>query len=90
MFAFTDETMWLTVTNIALGAVVVAACIVVARVFAVELFDHLRTSFVSQHSSAHELFVSDLGLTMADGGEPIEAKKNTTSADAPASDTNKQ
>ncbi len=84
MLNFTDDTMWLNVTNIALGIVVLVACIVVARVFAVELFDRLRESFATQHSPAHELFVSDLGLTMADGGERIEQKKDDASPEQPA------
>lgn len=74
MLNFTDETMWLTITNIALGAVVLIACVVVLRVFAVEFFGRLRKSFATAHSSEHELFVSDLGLTMADGGERVDDK----------------
>lgn len=78
MFNFTDDTMWLTITNIALGVVVAIACIVVLRVFAGELFAHLRKSFAPAHSREHELFVSDLGLTMADGGERIDPKSKKT------------
>ncbi len=82
MLNFTDDTMWLNVTNIALGVVVLAAIIVVARVFAAELFGRVKESFAAQHSPAHELYVPGLGLTMADGGESID-KKN----DAPAQKT---
>jgi hypothetical protein len=88
MLNFTDDTMWLNVTNIALGVVVVVACLVVARVFAAELIEKLRTSFATQHSPAHELFVSDLGLTMADGGERIDNKEAAKDAPA-AADTKK-
>jgi hypothetical protein len=90
MFNFTDETMWLTVTNIALGVVVLIGCIVVARVFAAELFDRVRKSFAAQHSPAHELFVSDLGLTMADGGERIDKKNDAPSSDTPAAAATKK
>jgi hypothetical protein len=88
MLNFSDDTMWLNVTNIALGVVVVVACLVVARVFAAELIEKFRTSFATQHSPAHELFVSDLGLTMADGGERIDTKNASTDAPA-AADTKK-
>jgi hypothetical protein len=84
MFTFTDETMWLTVTNVVLGVVVVVACVVVVRVFAAELIGRLRESFAVQHSTGHELFVSDLGLTMADGGERIDKKNNGQPSDLPA------
>ncbi|HLP15458.1 MAG TPA: hypothetical protein VK470_04305 [Bacteroidota bacterium] len=74
MLTFTDETMWLTITNIALGVVVVVACVVVLRVFAAELFARVVKSWSASHSREHELYVSDLGLTMADGGERVDAK----------------
>ena len=83
MLNFSDETMWLTITNIALGLVVLAGCIVVLRVFAVELFARLRNSFAASHASEHELFVSDLGLTMADGGERVDAKSKKKKSDTP-------
>jgi hypothetical protein len=82
MLNFSDETMWLTITNIGLGLVVLAACVVVLRVFAVELFGRFRKSFATAHSSEHELFVSDLGLTMADGGERVDAKAKKNDSEA--------
>ncbi|MGE5315362.1 MAG: hypothetical protein ACM3Q4_11765 [Acidobacteriota bacterium] len=85
MLNFSDDTMWLTVTNLALGLVVLIACIVVVRVFALELFGRLRHSFAGSHAGEHELYVSDLGLTMADGGERIDAD-----AKKPADETKKQ
>jgi hypothetical protein len=81
MLNFSDDTMWLTITNIALGVVVLAAIVVVLRVFAVELFGRFRKSFATAHSSEHELFVSDLGLTMADGGERVDAKSKKTNTE---------
>ena len=89
MLNFTDDTMWLNVTNIALGVVVLVACIVVARVFAAELIDRVRESFATQHSPAHELFVSDLGLTMADGGERIDSKNGAQSTEQPEAPSQK-
>ncbi len=74
MLNFSDETMWLTFTNIALGAVVLIACGVVLRVFAAEIAERLKKSFAASHASEHELYVSDLGLTMADGGERVDTK----------------
>ena len=79
MLNFTDDTMWLNITNIALGLVVAAGCLVVFRVFAAEIFGKVRETLAAR-TSEHELFVSDLGLTMADGGERVDekAKKNDT------------
>jgi hypothetical protein len=90
MLNFTDETMWLNVTNIALGVVVLVACVVVARVFAAELFERVRHAFALKHSPAHELFVSDLGLTMADGGDRIEKKNAPSSSAKPSADSSQQ
>jgi hypothetical protein len=76
------QTLWLNVTNLALGIVILAAVLVVVGAIGWELaFNHrrarqtanldaeLRTIF---DASPHILEVPGLGLTMADGGVPVK------------------
>lgn len=84
-----DWAYWLQVMNFAMGAVVVLAGIVVALGVERELRDRrLATrgarsmdSELSAMFSAHHMLVPELGLTMADGGEQIEASDETDSKD---------
>lgn len=81
-------TMWLNVTNFALGLVTLIALLVVF--FAVGWDLLLRKAGKSAevdlnnvdaelkallHSGSHSFFTPDLGLTMADGGERIREPK---------------
>ena len=77
-------TMWLNITNFALGIVTLIALLVVffavgwdllvrkvGRTPAVDLRNFDADLKALLHGS-HSLSVPELGLTMADGGEPIE------------------
>jgi hypothetical protein len=76
------QTLWLNLTNLALGLITLAAVLVVAGGVLRELvtkrqkareLDNLDGELRSMmNGSAHILAVPELGLTMADGGEPIE------------------
>jgi len=76
------QTLWLNVTNLALGAVTLAAVLVAAGAVARELlFQHRRVreadGIDAEHGAMfpvmpHTLHVPGLGLTMADGGVPVE------------------
>ena len=72
MFNFTDpQTFWLNVTNSVLG-IVTLVCFIAVTVSAVKEFvERLRAP---KTADDHSLYVSDLGLTMADGGKPIDPK----------------
>ncbi len=74
---------WLNLTNIALGAVVVLAVLVTAYGVVWELLSRLRQRHsaanldqelkgMMQSGFAHGLPVPELGMTMADGGEPTK------------------
>lgn len=80
-----DQTLWLNVTNVALGVVTVTALLVASIAVARELAarhrhvrdaaaldDELRTMF--RADSPYAMPVPGLGLTMADGGEPLKAE----------------
>ncbi len=74
-----SETLWLNLTNAALGVVVVACLLAVAlgvikELFArrkanVELDREMKELVASFHSDPHMLDVPGLGVTMTDGGE---------------------
>jgi hypothetical protein len=67
------ETLWLNVTNIALGAVTIICLLVFGREVIREVVELVRArSRARVAGSAHELVLSDLGVTMADGGEEID------------------
>ena len=79
-------TYWLTVTNIALGVVTLICCAAVAlgifqelaakrkRSSAMSQIDHEVADLVASYDG-HAFNVPNLGLTMADGGEPIGKKE---------------
>jgi hypothetical protein len=76
------QTLWLNVTNLALGIVTLAGVLIAAGAVGWELVRHRRTSrgadtdaelrsmFAAE--SPHILDVPGLGLTMADGGTPVK------------------
>jgi hypothetical protein len=88
MFDISEAQMvWLNVTNIALGAVVLICLVAVsASIFhAVLERRRQRATVISEADRAvqgllqgdgHAFDVPGLGLTMADGGEPAKPKKN--------------
>jgi hypothetical protein len=77
------QTLWLNVTNLALGVVILAAVLIVVGAVGRELaFKHRRmrpTADIDAElrsildvASPHILEVPGLGLTMADGGTPVK------------------
>ncbi len=81
------STYWLTITNIALGVVVLACCVAVAfgvlqevaarrkkRAALAEMDDELST-LLGRDADGHVFDVLGLGLTMADGGERLRKKE---------------
>lgn len=79
MFNWSDpNTYWLNITDIVLGVVTLACVVVVALAVFREVYARLfhRVAAASQ-TDAHTLALPELGLTMADGGQPIDRKKNT-------------
>jgi hypothetical protein len=67
MFDWSDpNTFWLNITDIALGAVTLAC-------LAVVVYAALREAFarVKLRQDSHAFAVPELGMTMADGGEPV-------------------
>ncbi len=73
------QTLWLNLTNVALGVVVLACLLAVALPVIKELFVRRKTSVeldremkelvAGFESNPHILDVPGLGVTMADGGE---------------------
>jgi hypothetical protein len=93
---FASETSWLTLTNIALGVVTIACVFAVARTAFMELAERARSRVrVPAWQDDHSFVLSDLGVTMADGGEKIDewnprpksTDGNDKASDAPADDT---
>jgi hypothetical protein len=87
-----DWTMWLNITNFALGLVTLIALLVVffavgwdllvrkvgkAREVNLNNIDADLKALLQ--GGSHSFSVPEFGLTMADGGERIEASKNKTS-----------
>lgn len=65
------QTLWLNITNAVLGIVTIVALAAVLGSVAVEVYGRLKKGAVKAADS-HTLRVSDLGLTMADGGEEVD------------------
>lgn len=65
------DTFWLDFTNIALGLVTLACVLVVAAGAFADLRRRLRAR---EHAAAddHSFATPELGVTMADGGEPVD------------------
>ena len=84
-----DWTMWLNITNFALGLVTLIALLVVF--FAVGLLvrkvgkarevnlNNIDADLKALLQGSHSFSVPEFGLTMADGGERIEASKDKPS-----------
>ena len=82
------QTLWLNITNLALGVVTLSAVLIVAGAVGWELvFKHRRVresvdmdaelSSMLDAASPHMLQVPGLGLTMADGGTPVPNAKSS-------------
>lgn len=75
------QTLWLNYTNFGLGLVVLACIGVAVYAFAVEIAARLRHTAPDVDAQVRDLLASshafhspELGLTMADGGEPENSK----------------
>lgn len=74
-----SEVFWLNMTNLALGAVTLVAFVAVSFAVVKELVARARQhATVPAVEDTHSFLHPELGLTMADGGEPTEAKKSVT------------
>ena len=76
MFNWSDpNTFWLNVTDIVLGAVTLACLAFVTQAAFREAFARLGSRVSARfREDAHALGVPELGLTMADGGEPVKTQ----------------
>jgi hypothetical protein len=79
-----SQTLWLNLTNLTLGIVTLICIAAVAYGVAQELFARRRVrqslddevrQLTAGISDPYTMQVPGLGLTMADGGEPIDPKK---------------
>ena len=70
---FDSESMWLNLTNAALGLVTLACLIMVTRAIVQELLAKAKKAVrVPVEHDDHAFNIQALGITMADGGEPID------------------
>jgi hypothetical protein len=66
-------TFWLNLTNVGLGVVTLVCCVVVGRAMFQDLTAHMRQRSADRADVKLELFSHpQVGLTMADGGEPVK------------------
>jgi hypothetical protein len=68
------DTMWLTITNIVLGLCVLVAVAVAGIAIGRDVMAKIRERARNRELfvyDAHSMMLPDLGLTMADGGEPL-------------------
>ena len=80
-------TLWLTITNAALGVVVLICCVAVAigvfqefaakrkKVTAMSKLDSEVSTLVASYQDGHTFHLPQLGVTMADGGEELGKKE---------------
>ena len=81
------STYWLTITNAALGVVVLICCVAVAigvfqevvakrkKVAAMSKIDREVSDLVASFEDGHTFHLPQLGLTMPDGGEELGKKE---------------
>ena len=81
------STLWLTITNAALGVVVLICCVAVAigvyqelaakrkKVTAMSNLDREVSGLVASYQDGHTFHLPQLGVTMADGGEQLGKKE---------------
>jgi hypothetical protein len=65
-----SETLWLDLTNVALGVVTLVCLAVIAAGVVQEVLGRLRSR--AAQDDAHVLVSPELGITMADGGRRID------------------
>lgn len=70
------ETLWLNITNAALGLVTVICIVAVVRVALQEwLWRATEQAKVALPDDTHAFDIAGLGITMADGGERLDESK---------------
>jgi hypothetical protein len=70
-----SELLWLNIINISLGVVVfICAAVMIASITAeVVARRRRRLAYTAEiERDAHAFFTPELGMTMADGGEPVK------------------
>ena len=72
---FDPQTVWLNVTNLALGVVTLLSIIAVGWGVATELFARARKT--APAADDHAFAVPELGWTMADGGKKVDEEKDS-------------
>jgi hypothetical protein len=79
MLNFGDpEVFWLNITNLSLGVITLICVLVVGFVVFQEIAAKvLQRAAISVQSDDHAYLIPELGLTMADGGEPCNKDKRT-------------
>ena len=78
MFNWSDpNTYWLNITDIVLGLVTLACVAFVAQAAFREVYARLADRIQARlHQDSHAFTLPELGLTMADGGEPVKTQKD--------------
>lgn len=83
------STYWLTITNVGLGVVTLICCLAVAfgvvqelaarrkKKAALSALDQEVSGLAASYGDGHAFGIPQLGLTMADGGEPVAKKEPT-------------
>ncbi len=69
-FTGDPETFWLNTTNIVLGVVTLICLLVVGRAIFQEVFARMRSRALAT-ADDHAYVEPQLGIIMADGGEPL-------------------
>ncbi len=90
MFDFNDpNTFWLNMTNIVLGLVTLICCVAVGRGVYQDLRARLRKRLPVKIDD-HAFVISELGITMADGGERLDenASKRKNNSRPPGNEKN--
>ena len=72
---FDPETMWLNITNIALGVMTLLCVAVVGWGVLSELLDRVKAkAALLSEPDDHSFALPGLGMTMADGGKKVDEK----------------
>lgn len=70
---FDPKTVWVNLTNIALGVVTLVCFGIVAYGVALEVFERMKKRAVAAVDD-HAFAIPELGMTMADGGRKLDGE----------------
>ncbi len=89
---FNSETIWLTLVNVALALAVLVCLIVFGRAVLKELRERAKErKRIESKPTTGNLDLASLGITLPDGGEPLnEQKKSPRKKDAPQDPSQRQ